>query len=372
MAIIQNHQLLRKLSFISDDSVKYFRLCSTDEKQEIIFEYIPKVYTDYLENDYELFIFENNYLDAENDVFQVYDVEKDIRLGWLFPITILESNDNNFADNEHLNRYKYVAFRKLILSDSIDYKVGIDINKLSISDIYSNNAIILILSKKQLKNIDDFKIENYLPTLASFGYYLRNEHKLTASFKINKDFALKRRGNVRLNLKKSKRDLTKLFFFKHLYLKYLKTIDHHLIRFHILYQVIEHFIGESFEYNFETLIENYQKGILQKNDFFEKIYELKKERENIRFIFECLNKFSSSELESIKIDLKRDCITLLETYSPDSKDHLGDLIYDVRNLVVHNYRNIKEEEIVLLENITFELELVINVLIENYSPQQCI
>ena len=51
---------------------------------------------------------------------------------------------------------------------------------------------------------------------------------------------------------------------------------------------------------------------------------------------------------------------------------LGDLIYDVRNLIVHNYRDIEDSEIELIENITHELELIMINIIEKYCPQQCI
>ena len=63
------------------------------------------------------------------------------------------------------------------------------------------------------------------------------------------------------------------------------------------------------------------------------------------------------------VNLKIDCKELLKNYHLKTKDHLGDLIYDVRNLIVHNYRKLNVEEIEILERINCEFEiLLINVI----------
>jgi uncharacterized protein YutE (UPF0331/DUF86 family) len=114
---------------------------------------------------------------------------------------------------------------------------------------------------------------------------------------------------------------------------------------------------------------DYNSKSLLKNDFIEKINELGKERVNIRKVIDCLKK-NSCDFNTP--NLERDCKDLLLAHNKKIKNPLGDLIYDVRNLIVHNYRDIEDSEIELIENITHELELIMINIIEKYCPQQCI
>src|SRR5690606_7183113 len=144
---------------------------------------------------------------------------------------------------------------------------------------------------------------------------------------------------------------------------------HHLIRFHILYQIIEYILTERFDVVFTNLIGEYNANNIVKNDFIEKINELGKERSNIKKVVDCL-KENNCDFEIP--NLERDCKDLLESHKKKIKNTLGDLIYDVRNLIVHNYRDIEDDEIEIIENITHELELLTINIIEKYCPQQCI
>ena len=62
------------------------------------------------------------------------------------------------------------------------------------------------------------------------------------------------------------------------------------------------------------------------------------------------------------IGLKRDCREFLDQYGVEEKTDLGDLLYDIRNILVHNYREVKDRELILLNDIIFEFEIMINYL----------
>ncbi len=153
-------------------------------------------------------------------------------------------------------------------------------------------------------------------------------------------------------------------FIINLYENYLKKLDHHLIRFHLLYQIIEYLITNKFSSQFEDLLLKYNNNQITKNNFIEKIYEIRNERKNIRNIFEQLNFYDNSFEKDIKIDLERDAKDFLEEFNIEVKSNLGDLIYDIRNIIVHNYREItKNESLELLDKITYEFEILVNYLI---------
>ena len=369
MALTINGNKYINPSLFTIDKVSYFKLHNPkDIDDKILFEYVPVLDTEYSSDNFKIYIFENNYLNAENDIFQLIDKNSDIRIGWAFPITILESNDNDFSENAHLNKYKYVAFKILLESKYLEFQINdIDISKIRLSDIYSENAIVIIQSNEQIKNISNYKFNNYLPSFASYGYFLKNKHKLIASFEVNKKFALERRKVKKLKLKNSTFNLDDLIFLKLLYTRYLKSLNHHLLRFHLLYQVIEHFISEYFNSEFDHLVNDYSQGDLLKNDFFEKISNLKSERKSINKIFEILNINKTSKIFGIVTDLARDCDALFLNRNKKSSNQIGDQIYDVRNLVVHEYRKLTDGDLNLLENITFGIELIVNHLITNYK-----
>ncbi|MCO5385371.1 MAG: hypothetical protein NHB14_05855 [Desulfosporosinus sp.] len=78
-----------------------------NNKEQFNIEYVLKPYTDYNPDDYLVYGFLNKYGYAENDIFQV--VEKNLkrsengngRIGWIFPLQALISNEHDFAGNEH-------------------------------------------------------------------------------------------------------------------------------------------------------------------------------------------------------------------------------------------------------------------------------
>jgi hypothetical protein len=141
MAIFYNNNPLNNVEF--DEVDKVFTISDDSRDYFISIPYIPKLEAKrYDSKDFYLFLFENNHLNAENDVFQLYDKGEDYRIGWIFPISVLDSNENDYADNEHLNKYKLVAYQKL-LSKSFSYKIEIGkINdEISISEIYGDDTI---------------------------------------------------------------------------------------------------------------------------------------------------------------------------------------------------------------------------------------
>lgn len=361
MAIYYRDKLLENLVFDKDN--KLFSLSNSKNDFFINIPFVPQLEDEeYNPTDYYVFLFENNHLNAENDVFQLFDKDRNERIGWIFPITTLESNNNDFAENIHLNKYKLVSY-KILLSKYFSFNTRLDtINTdLSLSNIYGDDTIICTLSKEKINN-NEFDIFSYYPSLASYGYFEKNDNKLTVKYP-NSFLVDNFRGNEKLKIKKANNSIIQLDFTKKLYDNYLKTLDHHLIRFHLLYQIIEFLITENFSTEFDNLLQRYNKGDFTKNTFLEKINEIRSERKNIRNIFDNLT-FNPETIEKkIKIDIERTIKDFLRNFNLDEKEHIGDLIYDTRNIITHNYREIKDENIELLKEISYFFEILINYVI---------
>jgi len=364
MALYYNDEPLVHVEFNNEE--KAFMVSDESKNYVLSIPYIPTLETEkHNPNDFYLFLFENNHLNAENDIFQLYDKDENKRIGWVFPISVLDSNENDYADNKHLNKYKFVAYQKL-LSKSFTEKIQIKkINEdVSISKIFGDDIIIVILSKTQISK-DNFNIYSFYPSLATYGYFLKNENKLNVTYPINY-LIDKFRGQRRLYLKYVDNSILSIDFIIKLYENYLKELDHHLIRFHLLYQVIEYLITNIFSENFEDLLEKYNKKQITKNNFIEEINNIRNERKNIHNIFKQLHFTNQSFEKDVKIDFERDLKDFLREFDIKEKENLGDLIYDTRNIIVHNYREIKDETLKILDMITYEFEIIVNYLIINH------
>lgn len=371
MAITLNSELSssRVITFSNiefDPGHSTFIIKTPDEKSEILVEYAPNIDREFEGKLFDLHFFSNQYLNAENDVFEVYEKEIGKRVGWIFPIQVLDSNENDFADNQFLNKYKFPVFSQLLTQGNLikpDYKGG---NNYRITDFFNEDIIVLVVSKETLPEGEHLNILNYLPCFANFGYYpWNNDHH--QHFDQQQDLAIKKRGDKKITIRKASLDISQNQFLTDLYNIHLKSINHFLLKFYFLYQVIEFMMEENFNTDFNSLVDEYKKNHLSKNDLKEKINSITRERGSISSLFE-----KATIPSTIETDFKRDCKALLENYYSKTPESLGDLIYDTRNLVVHRYREImkKEENVALLDLVTHELEVIINELIISYSPQQ--
>lgn len=353
------------LTFQAGNSV--FELSSSNSDYNFFVDYKPIIDTEFDKKKFKLVLLSNCYLDAENDVFQVYETSLKKRIGWIFPIQILESNDNDYADNQFLNKYKFSAVKELLSRPATKTSIE-EKSTYNISDLFHENIIILIVSLETLPEDYEFDLARYLPSLSNNGYYLWNKNNHEFYEEQNK-IVVKTRGKKRIKIYPSTINLYDDDFLFDLYVNHLKSINHFLLKFHFLYQVIEYFIEKSFENEFNQVLKEYEESRMSKNDLKEKINHISRERTNIKSIVN-----NSTIRKKISVDFTRDCKLLLESFNNNPPNNIGDLIYDTRNLVVHRYREIikNEQNLNLLKLITHELERVINNILTSYSSKQLV
>ncbi|HIC8923824.1 TPA: hypothetical protein ACW72V_001289 [Elizabethkingia anophelis] len=352
--------VLNNLEFFKDET-NYFRI-SNSENIGINIKYIPIVDSNWDEDKFELFIFENPYLTAENDVFEIYENTLSTeRLGWIFPITILESNENDFKDYKNLNNYKFIAYKKLLRYDHNIPEELINQEFIRLQEIYGD-IVICLLSKETLKKINDFKIEDYILSFYKNGYLLTNCKKNIKAFYKHPEFTSKIRQNSRIKIKKSKFPIDSNAFTKSLFIEHILQSENYLVRFILLYQIIEHFMEELSELHYNEHIEKYKNKQLGKNDFRELINKSATERDLINNIFE------SAKLHE---DLKKDFISEVdflyqEINRTNKRNSFSDKIYNIRNLVTHSLRELTYNT-ESLKKITELFESIIIELLINYT-----
>lgn len=364
MTIEYKGVLLNNTRLNSVDSKNYIRLSDEPEENYIDFEYFPNIdeILDY--SKFQIFILNNKYLNAENDFFQIYDKGKDIRIGWILSISNLESREESLIDNKHLNVYKLAAYH-LLLQDN-DRHIIIDHfdDDPKISDIYPKDSIFMVVSGSYLQNIDDFSINNYLPSLSKYGYYIQNSYSNNVEINSRKNFCLKFRGKNKIYLTISKFNIEEFRFINDLFSKHMKSIKHPLLRFHMLYQVVEFYMDYFFNKESERIVNDFISNNGNRNDFIESISEIKGEKPRIKKIISEVDDLKDKiDFDSVK--LESDCKDFLYLHNKKTVGCLGELVYRVRNLVVHEYRSIHPSDINLFEDIISEVELLIINIIEN-------
>ncbi len=355
---------LEIIEFITEEDISYFRVKNSDDFG-INIKYIPIADCTWDKERFDMYIFENPYLSAENDVFEVYETSLEERLGWIFPITILESNDNDFVNIKNLNKYKYIAYKKLLEQNVTVIQKENTYEFYKLSNIFKD-SIICLLCKDATKNIQDFKIENYVLSFYDYGYLILDNIIKSKPLYDKTDFlSVMRSERKRVTLKKSNFEICNNDFTKSLFLKeHLLQSDSYLVRFVFLYQIIEHFMTIEFEKQFDLCLEEYKNNNLVKNDLKENIMTLSKERTLIRDV---INRIPlNSELKDLFI---QECKFLFKNvaFSP-KKESLPDKIYDLRNLVIHRLRELTNRKESLEKILEIFERLMIDLLI-NYESE---
>jgi hypothetical protein len=140
---------------------------------------------------------------------------------------------------------------------------------------------------------------------------------------------------------------------------------HHLVKFHLLYQVIEMLIERIFNREFSEIITKYNpSGNLF--EMKEKLNSLANEKDRVRKLF------SSEYLKQLVSgnDLKNKCNELLVKFeSKGIKNAEHSALYSVRSLIVHNYRQLSNKERELVEAINDEFENVLFEIISHYNEE---
>lgn len=357
--------------FTKSDGESLFSLKDVDSLIDLNINYTLDPQTDYLVEDYNIVFLHNPYFNAENDIFEVYVNEPDTRIGWIFPLQALLSQEHDKAQNEHFLKYAFVAFNILLLNHD-NFKIKEQnysaTTIYTLEDFYPKDLIILIVCKDKLSQIQNFKISKYLPSLASYGYYkykINDNRKPIEGYNDIADYFKELRKNKqRITIKKICNLYSDNFYIKELYKNLLNGELHPLMQFHYLYQIIELMLEDLYEVEFNKSVEEYASKKLTRNDLRENLTTLNERKRLSKIINE-------NTIEgSIKTDLLQECLKILVEFDKNATE-LPDALYDLRNLVTHNFRLIteKQEHLKNLDYVNFRFELLINELLINFKEE---
>lgn len=336
-----------------------------DADFECDFEYKPSVEGLWDNIDISNFIIvelENPYLTLESDIYSVNINGIDGTCGWVFPIVVTDSENTEAKQN--LLNYVYVAFQYLIENiDSSKY------NNDGLLNYYADGEdedrlILMVLNKKFIiSEMPGFDINDYLLSLYLNGYSKYNtSNKALKVDEYESNIKLYNKSKIKL-FKTQSESIRDNNYVKELISSRLVSIDHHLVRFVLLYQIIELLIDIRRNKLIKGTIEDYQNQTIEFNDLKQKLLSGSNEKQLLQLIIQDTN-----ITQYIKDEFVHKCNDLFNAinYSVGHSD-ICNMLYSFRNKVTHSYRDILPQERLFFQVMNhFEL-VIIDLLINHKS-----
>ena len=333
-----------------DTEIAFFRVTDDRDGLVIDFEYLPNsqnLWEGIHVHNFEFILLDSPYYNKESNIYEIEIDKKGERFGYVIPINALVSREGNFTGV--IKNYAYVSYWYLLTQ--ID-KLKIDKN--SLTDYFHENLVVCVLHNETLNRyIQDYSPDLYLLSFYEKGYYCYGQKSTKLVKGYDYDKLITNLNKIYINRGQSK--CLENQFIKSLFCNYLPYEEVALARFIMSYQAIEHYMSEISCIEIEQIIYDYIDKKIYKNDYFDKVGELGGERKQISLIIDMINNSHKSVVE-----FKKECTILYEmiNYSPE-KEGISNLFYSFRNLLVHNYRILLDNEMQVLKTIQcFELLIV--------------
>ena len=314
---------------------------------EFLYKSLLSLDKSFVPDDFEMcFLYNNNDGVSENSIFNLY--ADGIRIGWIFPIQSLESQEHDYVHNEFYLKYAYIVVYKLLQMVEFGDR---EYSEFSILDYYSDDIQILVYDKGNASKIERFDISNYAVDLFSKGYSFCGEGNIfTKLDAIDQNIRVKQ-------LPKQIRDIS---YINVLFMELIPLRDSSYSKFHLIYQIIEILIGVVFNYKFKSFIQEIEDS---PDDLFEKrekLSDITMEKDRVIWLFD---NFSGVELQKREI-LNSFCEKMLQDNEKKYKENnVGNNLYAVRCLIVHNLYSLDEDSRELLKELNNSfLDVVLDIL----------
>lgn len=356
--------ILDIVTFTKEDTFNYFTLQSSQNSEiNITVPYILKLEDSFDPSEFSLVPLTSSLFYKEENIFEVYASNKN-RIGWVFPVQSISSNEHSKSENEYFLKYAFVSFYKLMRGEYFETHHVFEVSEVSaqldVTQIYSSDLIVLCLSENKTKQIAEFDITNYIHSLYSYKYFLVNSpselNNTAESGEIDEFNSLK--------LSEMSTFLKKEIFIKSLFKDLLRKSNHPLVHFHLLYQIVELLINRVYDCEIEKILQISKSRTKRPHDLLEAVKELQKEEFRIKRLIDNYLKGQPGS----RSELMRLCNLLLKEFNKE-KTHVGEAFYQFRNTVVHEFRSIAEIDpsFTLFRQINTEFEKFLIETITNYT-----
>lgn len=292
---------------------------------------------------------------TENSIYQVYVGKQ--RIGWIFPLQALLSEEHDQSRNPYFLKYAYVALCLLLQNiediDNREMPEGI-----FLEDYYDPKKSILVLDKENTAKIDSFSLENYIVGLFQYGYAFKGKGNIFAE-------CLPIESRTRITLKALSPQLSAIpninFFFK----EQLPVAENEVIRFYLYYQIIELLIAVVFEDQFKNMLAKISADSEALFDERDNLSKIASEKHRIKALF---SNYVSCETTH-QTDLNFACRKLLALNGKTVSTQYYENLYSVRCLLVHRLYTLSADSYDILQDINKPfLNVIMDILFSFKKP----
>lgn len=327
-------EIVTSWKYNKDNNV--FEIFSNDKEK--ITEYDPVLALDeeYNPDNFKLVILYNKREDCtENSIYQV--LVKNQRIGWIFPVQALLSQDHDYAKNSFFLKYAYVAIC-LLLEQIEDKNRGAFDGAFYLEDFYESSDNVLVLDNDNCSKIQDFNLDDYVVSLYKNGYSFTGQGNLYSEIDLP-DKAIK--------LSAQSKELSGIPYIVELFKKQIPAEREAFAMFYTYYQVIEILISVVFEIKFKEILVVLNENADNLFDKRDELNDIASEKNRIKWLF--------SNYVNIRTDTKNAlshaCVELLNSCGKRSSQKVAEDLYQVRCLLVHKLYILNDAGRVILQRL---------------------
>lgn len=340
---------------IFNEEANTFRLCGEHSN---FLEYNPvlKLDSEYQTQNFSYLLLANESpACTENSIYQVYVGKQ--RIGWIFPLQALLSEEHDQSKNPYFLKYAYVALC-LLLQDVEEIDKREMPGEFFLEDYYDPKQSILVIDGENTAKLDSFLLENYIVGLFQYGYAFKGKGNIWAE-------RLPIETQSKITLKALSPELSAVPNINFLFKEQLPVAENEVIRFYLCYQIIELLIAVVFEDQFQSILAKISEDSEALFDQRDNLSKISSEKHRIKILFS--NYVSCETVHQTDLDLA--CKKLLDINGKAVSSQYYENLYSVRCLLVHRLYTLSADSYDILQDINKPfLNVIMDILFSFKKP----
>lgn len=293
------------------------------------------------------------------------------RIGWIIPVSALDSDLHSYKDDIHFLKYAYLAAKACLEADwgSVKYN-DVDVNLaqfLTLSDIFPEFTAVLVVSLNTLTEGAEFDVDRAVPSMMANGYIPLNREP---SGLYEWDFD--RSSKVFLEMVSPAPN--EFLVINNLLRAFARAKDEPVLQFFLLYQIVELLIERVMRYEYSEIassIISAGQDSAKLKLAIDGVGKSVSEAERLKLLN---SKYVRSSVDTAHLDIF--CCSFLDAIGRTDaagykrpKPGLHGCLYQVRNAIFHGFRDVPQEAMDALKAVVKELLVVISKMLSRYhSP----
>lgn len=272
------------------------------------------------------------------------------RIGWIFPIQSLLSNDHAFSDNVHFLNYAKAA---IVILGIEQYEKLIEGFQNNIDEFYNNNTHVLCICKENEPSYCD---DDYFASFYKYGYFRYTNASIL------KTVEYPTQDHIRIY--KAAETINSIEFIRKIFTDYLPTVESDILYYYYLYQIFELLMEQSLHIKLTKIlgnidIVNVSATILK--EALEDVQETLSEKKRITAIIDAHDSPQFKEYGEI-FKISADNFFTANRIDLKDNEHIAHRIYRIRNALFHTLHKLPNIE--PLKDVNNSLAMLIACIIE--------